>query len=804
MLSPRWKKLWRDLQAARGRMAMMVIAIAASIFGVGAILSAYTLLTREISRNYLGTNPASAFAELNQVDEELVAAVRQRPGIADAEATSWVLSRVEVRPNEWLPLLLFVVKDFNTLRIDRFLPEAGAWPPPPNTVLVEREALKLIKANVGDVLKVETPNGSAQRLAISGSVHDPGLAPAWQEQMVYGYLTPATLAWLGESDTLHILKVIVKDQPLNLTAIDTTVGSLAGWLTAQGYTVGEIRIPPPGMHPHQGQLNAILLMLLAFSGMALVLSAILTATIIGGLLAQQIRQIGIMKAIGARSSQITGIYLVLILGLGLLAVALGLPLGIVMGRGMAGVVAELLNFTLYSQELPVWVYGVILLMGMLVPVLVALWPIQRMTRTTVREILNDYGTSRAAFGSRGLDNWLSKIKGVDNTLLLALRNTFRRRGRLVLTLGLLAAAGGMFMTAINVQAGWQRFLADGAASRHYDLEIRLNNPQPEATIRATLAGLPGIQQVEAWNLLPMAAYRADGLDIVRTYPDGGHGSLVLRSAPPASKLLETPMLSGRWLQAADTEGIVLNQLAAPFFPNAKVGETIRLTVNGQTSPFQVVGIVRQIMTPAAAYVIPSTFASATGMPIQSTNVIRIVLNNCSAEAVTTLTGEAGQALAAQNISVKAFIPNTLLGGASDAHVYVFIYSLILMAGVMAVVGVLGLMSSMGISVIERTREFGVMRAIGAKAHTVLRNVISEGLFIGLMSWFLAVALSIPPTLGVDYLIGTMFARVPLTLVVSPLSLVIWLVVIGVGSVAASAYPAWQASRLTVRETLAYV
>ncbi len=804
MVSPRWKKVWRDLQAAQGRMIMMVIAIAVSIFGVGTILSAYTILTREISRNYLGTNPASAFLELDHVDESVVQAVKQWPDILDAEATSWVVARVEGKPDQWRQLLLFVVKDFNAMRIDTFRPEAGAWPPPDQTILLEREALKLIKAQVGDVLTVQTPNGPQHAIAVSGTVHDPGLAPAWQEEMVYGYITPSTLAWLGESDTLHILKVIVKDQPLSISAIDTTVGKLADWLKAQGYTVGEIRIPPPGMHPHQSQMNSILVLLLSFSLMALVLSAILTATMISGLLAQQIRQIGMMKAIGARSSQITGLYLVMVIVLGLVAVVLGAPLSIAAGRGLAGVVAQLLNFTIYSQDVPAWVYLVLLLMGILVPLLVALVPILRTSRITVREIISDYGTSREAFGSHGLDGWLSRIRGIDNTLLLALRNTFRRRGRLLLTLGLLAAAGGMFMTGINVKAGWENFLAEGVSSRHYDLEIRLNSPQPEQTVFSAVASIPGVQQVEAWNLMPTAVDRSDGLDIVRTYPDGGHGSFMLRSAPPESTLIESPILSGRWLQAGDTDGIALNQLAAAFFPDVKVGDPIRLTANGRTAAFHVVGIVRQIMTPAAAYVIPDTFADATGLPTSSTNGLRIVMKVHDADTINAVTGQIGHALAAKNIRVKVFIPKTVLEGASDAHVYIFIYSLIFMAVVMAVVGALGLMSSMGTSVIERTREFGVMRAIGAKSHTVLRNVISEGLFIGLMSWFLAVALSIPPTLVVDNLIGGMFSRVPLTLIVSSLSLGVWFLVILLGSIAASAYPAWQASRLTVRETLAYI
>src|SRR5687767_11673923 len=102
MNSPRWKKLLRDLQSARGRMMMMVAAIGVSVFGVGMILGAYTILSREMSRNYLGTNPASAFIELDRVDADLVKAVSEREGISQAEATSWVNGRAEIRPNEWM------------------------------------------------------------------------------------------------------------------------------------------------------------------------------------------------------------------------------------------------------------------------------------------------------------------------------------------------------------------------------------------------------------------------------------------------------------------------------------------------------------------------------------------------------------------------------------------------------------------------------------------------------------------------------------------------------------------------------
>jgi putative ABC transport system permease protein len=98
----------------------------------------------------------------------------------------------------------------------------------------------------------------------------------------------------------------------------------------------------------------------------------------------------------------------------------------------------------------------------------------------------------------------------------------------------------------------------------------------------------------------------------------------------------------------------------------------------------------------------------------------------------------------------------------------------------------------------------VMRAIGARSYTIQRNVITESLLIGLMSWGLAIALSLPLSLLVGRLVGGLAFGLPLPLVVSPVALLVWLIFIGVGSILASLYPAKSAARLTIRETLAYV
>src|SRR5262245_21795297 len=101
MVSPRWRKLGRDLRTQRGRGCLRVAAVTVSVPGIGTVLGAYAFLMRERPLNYAGTGPASAMLDLGaDVPRSLVDAVRARPGIAEAEARGVIIARAKVG-EEW-------------------------------------------------------------------------------------------------------------------------------------------------------------------------------------------------------------------------------------------------------------------------------------------------------------------------------------------------------------------------------------------------------------------------------------------------------------------------------------------------------------------------------------------------------------------------------------------------------------------------------------------------------------------------------------------------------------------------------
>lgn len=797
MINPRWLKMWRDIWMEKGRLLLMVSAIAVSLMGIGTVLGAYAILTREMPRNYLGTRPASAALELSSgVDQALVEEVRRRPGIAEAQAGEIVLARAKVG-EDWIPLLLFVVDDFHAMRLNTFEPQSGAWPPSDGTMLIERSAVPVLGAKEGDTVMVKTPNGTPRAIPVTGLVHDPGLAPAWQEREGYGYITRATLAQLGEPPVLGELRVTVSEHPFDLKAIEAAVAELAPWLSARGQAVLQARVPPPGRHPHQTQMMGVLFLMLAFSAMALVLSAILVATSISAILARQVREIGVMKTIGARTGQIAALYSILIVLIGTAAVVLALPVGIAGAHGLAGMSAKMLNLVLKSGAIPSWVFAVQVAAGVLVPLLVAAVPITRGSRFTVREAIDQHGARHLSSrrpGALGLMKWVSPRTA------LALRNALRKRARFVLTLTLLAAGGAMFMTALNVSRGWERIIDRIHENRSYDVEVRLNAP---AKIVERLRQVGGVRKVEAWGYSRTALWRPGQVDVVRTYPDGSHGSLAIMGPPAATDLVRFPLLSGRWLVPGDTDAVVINHMVLGQAPNTKVGDQITLSIKGHPANWRVVGIVEEVGSPGVVYMTDEAFARAadTGGQVR---MLRIATVATSPQSRTEIIRALERELEKEHASVEAVIPMSMLRTAMGDHVAVLIRMLLAMAALMVIVGMLGLASTMGTNVLERTREIAIMKTIGATPNRIARLVIGEALIVGVLSWGAATALALPLTALVGQTVGNLAFRVRLPLVIEPNGVAAWLALVVVVAMFATALPARRASRLTVWEAIGCV
>ena len=126
-----------------------------------------------------------------------------------------------------------------------------------------------------------------------------------------------------------------------------------------------------------------------------------------------------------------------------------------------------------------------------------------------------------------------------------------------------------------------------------------------------------------------------------------------------------------------------------------------------------------------------------------------------------------------------------------------------LAMLVATVGGIGLMGALGISVMERRREIGVMRSIGANNHQVRAIFIMEGVLQGLASWLLSIPLAFLIAQPLARQLGQTMLDVDLDYAFSTPAVFLWLAVILIISISASWLPARQAARMSVRESLQY-
>ncbi|WP_332686781.1 ABC transporter permease [Devosia sp.] len=796
-LAPRWKKLVGDFVATRGRVALMLAALAIGMLTLTTIAGAYAILTREISRNYLATNPASALIDLGQVTPEALELIRNAPGVADAELISIVVARARAGDGPWLRTLLFVAPNPTSMRIGRFL-HSGAASPADDAVLLEREAAALLGAQPGDRISIQVEGNTPVALPVASTVHDPSLAPAWQEQTAYIYLSSATGARLGLEAEPELVKMTVADASWDQAQVDAVVIEVAAALRAAGHTVHQVQIPPVGQHPHQSQMTGVLSMFLVFALLALVLSAVLTAAMIAALLAQQVRQIAIMKTVGGTARQIAALYLSGTALLALAATAIGLPIGLLGASGFAGIIAQLLNFDIASAAVPLWLIVLLVATGLILPLGLVLLPVRKASRATVREALSDQGVSASALRRDPVQALLGRLRGLDRTLLLALRNAFRRPARLLLNLALMGTAGGLFIAALNVEGAWKGQLVEAARSRDYAIAIDFLSPAELALVASTLAGVPGIVEVVPATSVAGAAGRPDGLMLVRTYPDGGHGSLTLR---PLTSLPDAP---GFILGDLPRQGEgVTNQQAFNLLGRPSLAEPVLLASEGRTQPVTVSGVARQILVPATAYLPDDAFAAISHHGEGVTSVRVVVAAQASEPDIAAIADAASLALSSAGVTVEQVTTEATLVAAQSGHVTILIVALQAMAMLMAAVGSMGLAASLGSSVTERTREFGIMRTIGASGGALMRNILGEGLMVAWLSLPIALALGVPLGYAVGQLVGTLSFGLPLPLTLSAGAVGIWALLLSLGAILASLVPARRAASLTIRQTLAY-
>jgi putative ABC transport system permease protein len=792
-IAPRWRKILRDLWSNKARTFLVILSIAVGVAAIGMVAGTYSVITRDLPAQYSKVNPAHAQLMLAYFTDDLVQVIRKVDGVKDAEGRSSIIVRIKESDGTWKELNLNVIPDFNKIRINKIFPFSGDWPPGYQEMVVERNSLPLVNAKINDSLVVTTPNGIERRLKIIGTAHDLNNPSGTFTGQATGFITSSTLEWLGVPPEYNELLITIDGENLTPEQVRDVAYRVQEKIEKGGRTVYSTTLPIPDQHwfvPYLAPMAA-LLSILGF--IILLLSSFLIINTISATLSQQIRQIGIMKSIGARTGQILFLYMLSMVIVGILAFGVAVPLGWLGMRASVGLLAGIINFDVENYQLPRQIIWLQAFLSIFLPVIVSFFPIRVASKITVREAINDYGLTKAKFGDTWMDRLVSGIKGLSRPLMLSLRNTFRKKARLTLTLITLTLGSAIFIAVMTVYTSLVNTLDDALDYYGFDLSVMFTREYRTDQILDEVNRVPGVAIAETWGI-------ADSRIV---NPDGTESISILFVAPPTNtKLIKPSVLFGRWLNPEDENAIVINTDVLAEKPDLKVGDPLKLKINGLESEWKIVGITRSVMTGPWIYTNYPYFTRRLGRYGLASGVY-IALDKHDPETQAAMARVLDEHFDNVGFNVSTIGKVVDLRNTAVTQFNVIFVFLMGMSVLLTIVGSLGLTGTMSLNVLERTREIGVLRSIGASNGAIYQIVITEGIIIGLISWAVGLIVSIPLGTLLSTIVGNGFLRSPLVQSFSGFGAIIWLLLLVVISIIASFIPARRATNLTIRDVLAY-
>lgn len=796
LLKPRWRKVLADLWEGKMRTLLVVASIAVGVFAIGGIVTTYVILGADLNLSYASIHPANIEMLTTPFEEDFLRSVERVPGVARAEGRQSLSVRASKDGGAWLSLNLLAAQDTGATQINQLKPVAGKTVPGEHELLIGYEKVRDTGFRTGDWLQVELSDGTLRSMRVAGEVGDLTFAhdPMGTQR---GFITQDTLAWLGGMWQYDRLLVTVSEHVDDEDYIKGVAEAVEAKVEKNDGTVYRSSAFRSDEYPMADMALAVLGLLGVLGVLVVLLSSSLIVNTLNALFTQQLRQIGVMKLVGARGGQVLGMYLLMILAYALLALVVAVPLGAWAGYGLSVMMAGMLNATLQGFRIIPAAVVIQVVIAICVPLVAGILPVRSGSRISVRRaISNDRMGDQAT--RAGLPGGLNRL-GVgllSRPVLLSIRNTFRRKGRLLLTLFTLTMAGAIFIAVFNVRDSMAVYM--DRLMQHFMADVTLSFDRPYRAERiAQAAGqVAGVEKVEAWSgaaaeILDPQDHLLENLNIV---------------APPAdTALLQPDMVAGRWIRTGDQRALVVSSAIYTVYPNLQPGDTLRLRVaGGRVEDWTVVGVFSftRMLGDLLGYADYDYISELLGTHGQSSSY-RLMTNAHSLASQQALCEAIDRHLRSLNLQVQNVEAGMVTREQATQAITILMVFLLSMALLTAFVGSIGLTGTMGMNVLERTREIGVMRAIGAVDLAIVKSVVIEGVLIGLISWACAWALSYPISFMLLRIISAATQSDPIALTYTLQGVFVWLGVVVLLSAVASVLPARNAARLTIREVLAY-
>lgn len=796
MMGVALRKVWRDLWNNKGRTILVVLSIGVGVLAVGMIIASNTLLARQMTLAQQASHPSNVIMFLNGlIDDDTVASIARMPEVVDTQGVvSYGIRWKPTLDSEWNQATVVALDDYQNQAFDLVELRSGAWPGSDSVAVEFNHVAPYGVPPIGNLVYFEV-NDRPKAVTVGGTIRDPQQFPPPFAQQATFYATRDMLVLLGGYRDYSQLKFTIPDY--TKARADYAASVVEDRLNNLGVSVGFVQTQDPSRHFLQDMMDGIGLVLGVMAFLSLLLSTVLVVNTMNALIAQQVPQIGIMKTVGGLSRQIAELYIAAVCVYCFSSLAIAVPLGALGGDALARWMLRLINVPTAPFEVLQAALLAQIATGLLIPLLAALWPVMQGVAISVRQALNTYGVGAGRYGSGTMDKVMGRVQGLPRMTSLSLRNTFRRVGRVALTEITLVAAGATFMMVISTHYSFNKTIQQLFAGFGFDVIVGFDQAQRIDEVVPLIESRPGVERAEMWVWYTAKA-KSPGAE-----GPGSEYEIFLRAIPKDSELFQPELTAGRNLNPNDGHALLLNQKLARKM-GLVVGDRVVLDLGeaGETR-WTIVGLIFDLggRDQNTAYLHRDTL-SADLNQVGRASVAEIRATARTLKAQEAIEKDLRDFFKTRGVNVSW--TDTAIKNEENANAQFSILTtiLLIMTFLIAAVGSMGLSGTLSINVLERRREIGVMRAVGASSMDVGFIFVGEGLLLGMLSWAQAVPISLLASRYFVQVLGEVI-DFPAVYHFSVNGVWIWLAIVVVLSLLASWLPSRRATQISVRESLAY-
>lgn len=762
MLTASLRKSTTDLTRRRARTFLSVLTLALAVASIS-FFAIPTLIDRAMQQEVREGRLADLRLAMRPVEltDDQLAALAALPNVAAVEPRAGFDVRVLVGERR-APARVVGVRDFSRQGVDVVRVESGVFPGPGEMLADVQDAnVGVYEGRAGDTLSVLAAGAVPIPYGVTGRGRSlPGGEAVQDENVIVLYVPMATVAALG-GDKGYSELALRLDDPSPRQAADTAEAVRRYLVTVPGFG-GFVNLPEiraPGDWPGKADTETFAKLLGVITVLALLSAIVLIANTMSTLVAEQTREIGIMRALGARRRQVALVYLRTASLLG----GLGAVVGVVLGSLLANLLAGYFGAMFWAVDVGFGVDNLVLLAsalaGLAAPPLAALPAIRRGLRVDLSEALEASGSALGAQG--GADRALRRVTFLPRATQIGLRNVARRSRRSVATALIVALAVGNLLAVLAMARAATETSRAAWADHLEDVELSTGGRAPfDERARDAIRSTPGVSRAQ-----PVLKNKVELA-----------GSEAFIWAVEHDPLFRYRITDGRWFddgEAAAGERVAVIERNIAQLKGIEVGERVTLATAGGPAEFRIVGIAGNQQEDGTALFVPITTARAILGRTADAGAYWIKMGSSDEAFVDRTTSALEDRLAALGYEVTSEIRYVALRDEVAAN-RSLTTSIAVLGFVIVAISMVGLANAITTNVLERTREIGVLRSIGARAGDVRRIFTTEGMALALAGWIVGIPLGYGLARSLVWLVWE-FVEVRLPVVFPP-----WNVLIALG------------------------